>query len=273
MTISAGGTFSSGLLTQLGRNAVLDPIFGDNERLDGSARTGQVVADAGFIAGGAGAMVGGGLLLRSLLRGAASGFPGGVVGAVTHGPSLLKIGAGAAILAGALGAAAGVRNLFARGAEPTPGPGPTPGPTPQPRPEPGPGTRPPHPPHTPPLPGPRPEPTPDPTPGPKPQPHPGPQPDPGQHGPVVYTVRPGEYLGHIANCFDRTWQQIYYANRETIGPNPDALYTGERLVIPGADAPGPDVRYTSRYAPGHKDPSLDCTAEHAAAGRAANCDD
>jgi Tfp pilus assembly protein FimV len=50
-----------------------------------------------------------------------------------------------------------------------------------------------------------------------------------------YTVEPGDSLRSIAAQVygdpDR-WSQIYEANRETIGPDPDALRVGQRLRVP-----------------------------------------
>ncbi|MBV9324403.1 MAG: LysM peptidoglycan-binding domain-containing protein [Chloroflexi bacterium] len=56
-----------------------------------------------------------------------------------------------------------------------------------------------------------------------------------QVGASEYVVQPGDTLRSIA--LDEygdaeQWQRIYQANRDTIGPNPDALVAGTRLQIP-----------------------------------------
>lgn len=50
-----------------------------------------------------------------------------------------------------------------------------------------------------------------------------------------YTVEPGDTLQTIAQRVygdPDLWQRIYAANRDLIGPNPDALQAGTRLRIP-----------------------------------------
>jgi LysM repeat protein len=52
-----------------------------------------------------------------------------------------------------------------------------------------------------------------------------------------YVVQPGDTLRSIA--LDQygdaeQWQRIYQANRDTIGPNPDALVAGTKLQIPAS---------------------------------------
>jgi nucleoid-associated protein YgaU len=50
-----------------------------------------------------------------------------------------------------------------------------------------------------------------------------------------YTVEPGDTLRSIAQQVygdAAQWPRIYDANRETIGPNPDALSAGTQLRIP-----------------------------------------
>jgi nucleoid-associated protein YgaU len=50
-----------------------------------------------------------------------------------------------------------------------------------------------------------------------------------------YVVQPGETLRSIANDTygdANEWPRIYEANRERIGPDPDALQAGMRLRIP-----------------------------------------
>jgi hypothetical protein len=50
-----------------------------------------------------------------------------------------------------------------------------------------------------------------------------------------YLVKPGDYLSKIAKELygDATqWKKIYAVNRQVIGPNPDKIFPGQRLVIP-----------------------------------------
>jgi LysM repeat protein len=46
------------------------------------------------------------------------------------------------------------------------------------------------------------------------------------------TVQPGDSLGKIANRYCTSWQAIYDINRQTIGPNPNALAVGMVLTVP-----------------------------------------
>lgn len=53
--------------------------------------------------------------------------------------------------------------------------------------------------------------------------------------PPVYEIKPGDSLWAIAklNLGDGSkWQKIYDLNKDTIGPNPHAITTGTRLVMP-----------------------------------------
>jgi nucleoid-associated protein YgaU len=55
------------------------------------------------------------------------------------------------------------------------------------------------------------------------------------HGGQMYVVRSGEDLYDIARKFYHNggmWKKIYNANRRTIGPRPNDLRAGERIVIP-----------------------------------------
>lgn len=49
----------------------------------------------------------------------------------------------------------------------------------------------------------------------------------------VYTVQAGDNLVVIAAKMGVTWQALYEANRDVIGPDPAKLYPGQRLVKPG----------------------------------------
>ncbi len=54
----------------------------------------------------------------------------------------------------------------------------------------------------------------------------------------IYTVQEGDSLWSIAeNLYGdgNKWSQIYEANREAIGTNPDELYPGTDLAIPPVD--------------------------------------
>jgi LysM repeat protein/Tol biopolymer transport system component len=84
-----------------------------------------------------------------------------------------------------------------------------------------------------PGPGPEPGPGPGPQPGPGPGPAPGPQPAP-QH--TYYTVRPGDTLLGIAWHFGVSQAALMRANNLS---NPNFLYVGQRLVIPGITPPAP----------------------------------
>jgi hypothetical protein len=215
----------SGIAGQAGRNAVLEPWGANTRSADGSTRAGELVTDGLFIGGG----------------GTAAGF--GIKGAIQSGNLWAKAGWAALAGVGVLAAATGVKNLFAKlpgshpdpKPEPTPTPGPTPSPTPGPKPEPTPG----------PTPTPTPEPEPehpkppkhDPAPPVQPTPEPAPK-------PVVHAVRPGENLSFIASCYFVNWRDLYTLNRDTIGPNPDALRVGMKLEIPSKDYHGPSFQYT-----------------------------
>jgi LysM repeat protein len=64
-----------------------------------------------------------------------------------------------------------------------------------------------------------------------PAPNPVPQPNPG-----TYIVQPGETLAIIAARFGTTWQAIAAANNLA---NANAIYAGQRLIIPAAPARPP----------------------------------
>ena len=85
--------------------------------------------------------------------------------------------------------------------------------------------------------------------------------DPGQGSPLpTHRVRPGEYLSFIANCYDVSWQQPYWENRDVIGPQPDLLRAGEVLRIPPKDLQPGDFRYRQLFEPGHQT-SLACPTD------------
>ena len=51
---------------------------------------------------------------------------------------------------------------------------------------------------------------------------------------AAYSVQPGDTLGSIAAASGTTWQAVYAANRAVIGGNPNVLYVGEQLALPGS---------------------------------------
>jgi LysM repeat protein len=53
------------------------------------------------------------------------------------------------------------------------------------------------------------------------------------------TVAPGDTLSAIAAANGTTWQAVYAANQAVIGANPNVIYAGEHLVIPGGGAASP----------------------------------
>ena len=54
-----------------------------------------------------------------------------------------------------------------------------------------------------------------------------------------YTVRPGDTLSGIASALGTRggWPALYEANRQAIGPDPDAIHAGNVLVIPRSASP------------------------------------
>jgi nucleoid-associated protein YgaU len=270
-------SFTGGLLGQTGRNLILQPLWGNNTKLDGSGRTGQQTADvATGLLGGAVAAVG----VRNLV--ALSQAP-------IAGPGMLKIGWGAAVGLGVAELIASGRNLFsAQDAPAPPPPDPTPDPNPDPTPPKDPGQEPPsgppdvpgppdtdppptepgrppgpppevpfppgeHPPHVPFPPGGNPGQTPPTkpphgpvqTPPTKP-PHTNPPPSHPAPQPTVYRVHRNDTLSTIADCFDVSWRQLYWRNRDQIA-NPDIIYQGQKLIVPGHNAPDGHFRYTPTY--------------------------
>ncbi|MCW2950257.1 MAG: hypothetical protein JWN41_1270 [Thermoleophilia bacterium] len=211
-------TFISGMGAQALRNVTLEPWRGNTMSADKSTRNGEKVTDGFMI--GIGATVG--------LTASARAFMGGGAWA--------RIGAGLIGGASLLMAVTGVKNLYAKlPAHPTP----TPHPTPEPRPHP------------------QPDPKPQPTPAPAPAPV-EPTPEQAPPAPVQHVVQPGENLSFIAGCFDRDWHEIYNANRDAIGSNPDELNAGMTLVIPPADYKGGSFAYAPTRTPGIVPKGLEC---------------
>ena len=56
-------------------------------------------------------------------------------------------------------------------------------------------------------------------------------------GAACYTVQSGDNLSYISDKFYGNMNgdsvaKIYYSNMETIGPNPDVVFPGQKLYVP-----------------------------------------
>ena len=51
-----------------------------------------------------------------------------------------------------------------------------------------------------------------------------------------YTIQRGDTLSGIAKKYGTTWQELYAANKDAIGSNPNLIYAGTNLTIPGQQA-------------------------------------
>lgn len=74
-------------------------------------------------------------------------------------------------------------------------------------------------------------------PAPKPVPKPVPAPNPV---PATYTVKSGDWLSTIARVqmgAANKWKELYAANKTVIGSNPNRIFPGQRLAIPGSNSP------------------------------------
>ena len=72
----------------------------------------------------------------------------------------------------------------------------------------------------------------------RPVPKPGPAPTPAPSA-VTYVIKRGDTLGAIAARYGIKWQDLYAANRGVIGANPNRIFSGQVLTIPGKSAPAP----------------------------------
>lgn len=80
----------------------------------------------------------------------------------------------------------------------------------------------------------------------------GNQPTPG----TTYTVKPGDCLWNIAKMFygdGASYTAIYNANKDVIGGDPNLIYAGQVLVIPGATGGG--NTYSGGYTPSTPTPT------------------
>ena len=51
---------------------------------------------------------------------------------------------------------------------------------------------------------------------------------------ATYTVKKGDNLTRIAKQYGTTWQNLYSANKSSIGSNPNLIQIGTKLTVPGA---------------------------------------
>lgn len=49
--------------------------------------------------------------------------------------------------------------------------------------------------------------------------------------PSTYTVKPGDNLTKIALRYGKKWPEIYAKNKSVIGPDPNRIYPGQKLVL------------------------------------------
>lgn len=95
------------------------------------------------------------------------------------------------------------------------------------------------------------DPDPDPPADPDPvDPDPPADPDPVDPDPVdppdasdgEYVVKQGDYLAKIAADLkiEGGWEKLYDLNKDAIGPNPNLIYPGMKLALPGHEAPDTD---------------------------------
>ncbi|HRK46637.1 MAG TPA: LysM peptidoglycan-binding domain-containing protein, partial [Nocardioides sp.] len=79
---------------------------------------------------------------------------------------------------------------------------------------------------------------------------------PGDHAPANPTqavVEPGDTLSGIsAETGVENWQELYEANKDVIGDDPDLIYPGQVLVLPGTDTVDPAVEPAPETDPRHR---------------------
>jgi murein DD-endopeptidase MepM/ murein hydrolase activator NlpD len=102
-------------------------------------------------------------------------------------------------------------------------------------------------------------PTPPSTPPPPATPPPTPPPaaDPPDAEDGVYVVKSGDTLSKIATALkiEGGWQKLYELNKTVIGPNPNLIYPGMKLKLPGHEAPSADPYKDGLPKDGEKVPS------------------
>ena len=50
---------------------------------------------------------------------------------------------------------------------------------------------------------------------------------------ATYTVKRGDTLSSIAKRYNISWQDLYQANKNVIGNNPNLIFSGQKYTIPG----------------------------------------
>ena len=68
---------------------------------------------------------------------------------------------------------------------------------------------------------------------------------------TTYIVKSGDTLSGIATALKVKggWQTLYAANKSVVGSNPNLIFPGQKLVVPGASAPKPTPTPTPTPAP------------------------
>ena len=56
---------------------------------------------------------------------------------------------------------------------------------------------------------------------------------------MQYVVKPGDSLSKIASKYGISWRDLYNANKNVIGSNPNLIYAGQTYNVPGQSAPAP----------------------------------
>jgi hypothetical protein len=56
---------------------------------------------------------------------------------------------------------------------------------------------------------------------------------------MQYIVKPGDSLSKISQKYGISWRDLYNANKNVIGSNPNLIYSGQKYNIPGQSAPAP----------------------------------